>query len=288
MSLNRLALRLATIACLTGGGANPLYPTMAKDRVYDTRLDPLNETQVEEIEPTIIIYTEVDEGELINSNAQLPSYKRTIDLVIEFGMTARVNNNEVGLPEGQKAQDYLLVYPETDSELEAALDLFEHQIRAALTTQWAWSSLLHKQVTKWHGDKSARFATTEGGVRLAMRRFVMPVMIKQNCYLPQGATATTGSLLENASSNLAYVLSYIATNGGQANGVAQSASALIQMLIGHLSQTALPTAPTPPLTGFNINIPAPPSAMSGAPPNTSEVFALQGQVNLPPPHRIAP
>jgi hypothetical protein len=106
MSINRSALRIATVLALRGR-------TNAGEAVFDSRNDALEDVALGESVPVISVYTEEDKTE---------DRRRSIDLVIEFAVNTRVAIDESDV----------IAAPQTDEALELTLDVLEAQIIDAL------------------------------------------------------------------------------------------------------------------------------------------------------------
>lgn len=112
MSLARLALRLATVLALRGA-------TMAEGRVRDSALSDLDAILERDQAPIITVSTEATE----RKGAEPTQQTR---LVIELALLVKVRDpsDATGSP--------VLGIPETDSELDFMLDLFEREVLDAL------------------------------------------------------------------------------------------------------------------------------------------------------------
>ena len=120
MSLNRLCLRLAAIVALTNNGQSP-WPTAAEDRVFDGRIEPIESMVSQDTPfPVILVETPVHENGLAG---QKIDGKHFVDLVFDIGLGLR--------SEGEDSA-FTIALPQTDSELDTALDLIETQVHRAL------------------------------------------------------------------------------------------------------------------------------------------------------------
>jgi hypothetical protein len=176
--VNRTALRLATRAALTAGGAGP-FPTMAGNRIFDSRAEPIGDIGEDEAMPTVVIYTDRDHHNRAGPNG-MPmqrTARRTLDFRVEISLTTK---NIDPLTEEQ-----ITGWPETDADLEAALDLFEWQIEVALfgNSPWArwWNDLFG--VAEITSERIALKNET-GNVRLAAREIAYSLWMKPEC-LPE-------------------------------------------------------------------------------------------------------
>lgn len=161
MSLTRLAMRLAAARALKGR-------TLAGPRVFDSAVDPIDQTIAEQRQPLIVLTT--DEHELEVTGRDLGSGNHQCDLVIEVAIAARV---EVPASDGQGGQITIAI-PHTDEGMELTLDLMEHQVVAVLTRDDnAWSQVWMKLVPRIQRRLSRRGASAENGVRFAARQLVL-------------------------------------------------------------------------------------------------------------------
>jgi len=106
MSLNRLALRIATVLALKGR-------THAGEAVFDSRNATIDELVRDEAVPVISVYTDED----------MPGDERQVSLVIECA---------VSVLEQKEGKEPQLWTPTTDPMLELNLDLMEAEISDAL------------------------------------------------------------------------------------------------------------------------------------------------------------
>lgn len=114
MSLVRAALRILVVEALKGA-------TLAGGRVFDSLLGDLSPDQFHtgDEAPTLVVLTDKDEGEANSAQNGGPPFGREMELSIEMGMTQRVRSASEG---------DVLIYPNTNARLEAALDTFEFQV----------------------------------------------------------------------------------------------------------------------------------------------------------------
>ena len=155
MSLARLAMRIAAARALTG-------TTLAETRVFDSAIDPIDQTIAETRAPVLIVTT--DDYELDVTGRDLGHGPTRCDLVIEAAIASRV---EVG---GATQ----VSIPHTDEGMELVLDLMEHQVIVALThDQTPWSRLWMHLVPRITKRVSRRGASVEHGVRFAARQIVL-------------------------------------------------------------------------------------------------------------------
>lgn len=169
MSLERTALRLAAVMAISNGFREP-YPTMARTLVFDSRIDPVQGVDGSELVPTVRILTDDDQGDSLSANNGGPPFEDRVSLVLEISLGTLGANPETGENE--------LIWPETEPELEAMLDLFEHQIkRVFMDGQSIWGRELQKvlrRIEKWN---SLRFVEREANVRYAARQITALVAL---------------------------------------------------------------------------------------------------------------
>jgi hypothetical protein len=187
MSLARLALRLATIealrptaAVLAGMG----FPTIAGIQVLDSSVEPIEDLKPDQAQPIIGVYTEHDDG-MAGQKRGGPPFLSTVDLVFEISVVVKVAS-------GSDPTVFVVADPETDSELEASLDLLEAQIKFVLLygpTGQIWQSIAHNKV---HSPRSVPHRSSEEGRRLAKRTMTWRVEVQDYCFDPAPVVAPTG------------------------------------------------------------------------------------------------
>jgi hypothetical protein len=161
VSLARLAMRLAAARALKGA-------TLAGDRVFDSAVDPIDQTIAETRQPILVVTTDDHEAEITGRDLMHSSV--ACDLVIEAAIAARV---EVPLPDGEGGETTIAI-PHTDEGMELVLDMIEHQVVAALTRErTAWSRVWMKMVPRITRRLSRRGASSEKGVRFAARQITL-------------------------------------------------------------------------------------------------------------------
>jgi len=155
MSLSRLAMRIAAARALKGA-------TLAEARVFDSAIDPIDQTIAETRAPVLIVTT--DDHEIETVGRDLMHGTTRCELVIEAAIASRV----------EVSGDVSLSIPHTDEGMEIVLDLIEHQVMAALTWERTdWSRVWMKLVPRVHKRSSRRGASVEHGVRFAARQIVL-------------------------------------------------------------------------------------------------------------------
>jgi hypothetical protein len=155
MSLARLAMRVAAARAIRGA-------TLAEDRVYDSAIDPIDHSILENRHPFVVVSTE--DHDVTVTGRDLVYGEHECKLMIETAVASRV---EIDGEDG-------LTIPHTDEGMEIVLDILEHQIIAALTRErTAWSRLFMHLVSSVKSRQSRRGASTEGGVRFAARQIAL-------------------------------------------------------------------------------------------------------------------
>ncbi len=161
MSLARLAMRIAAARALKGA-------TLAEDRVFDSAIDPIDQTIAETRKPVLIVSTEDQEADI--TGRDLTHARVACELVIEVAIAARV---EITMPDGEGGETSIVI-PHTDEGMELVLDVMEHQIMAALTRERStWSKVWMLLVPRVSRRNSRRGASSEKGVRFAARQITL-------------------------------------------------------------------------------------------------------------------
>ncbi len=90
MALYRTALRLATLESLRPTAllkTQGPWPTLAADRVFDSRLDPIEDLTKDQHKAVIVVYTEADLGYGSQKRGG-PPFRREVDLIFEISQIA--------------------------------------------------------------------------------------------------------------------------------------------------------------------------------------------------------
>ena len=172
MSLARTALRLQVIEALN---SHPVIDGQCMGRVYDSRIGNFDD---KEPVPVITVATEDLSGEAWNQQNGGAPFNDSCNLVLDIGMAQFVEDQD----------DQFIFRPETDAELEAALDLIEQCAEWILTEgkthprarqQTPAGKLLLKAVTRRVSKRdSQRFSPDDGGERLAIHMLTFRVELK--------------------------------------------------------------------------------------------------------------
>ena len=161
MSLTRLVMRLAAARALRDR-------TLAGARVFDSAVDPIDQTIAENRQPLLVLTTDEHEADI--TGRDLAGDAQRCDLIIELAIAARV---EVPARNGQGGQITIAI-PHTDEGMELTLDMMEHQVTRALTRDDnAWARAWMKLVPRVTRRLSRRGASSENGVRFAARQLVL-------------------------------------------------------------------------------------------------------------------
>lgn len=187
MSLVRTALRMAALNALKGGTPST-GPTLAKNRVYDSRINDFSpETYPADALPTIIITTDDDEGDGLSEQNGGPPFKRMVKLVMEFAMIQ-------GFYVDGADTDFVPGYPATDAEHEASLDLLELQIAQRLAYDLDSKCALFRSFTRVMKYDCHRQTLEDTGVKIAARVLTWQVEVSddQVSIYKEGTPSPTG------------------------------------------------------------------------------------------------
>ena len=176
MSVNRLFLRTAAVAALTPMNANDRI-TFAGASVYDSRAEPVKNTEDDNDMPIIVVYTDDDEGSPLNINQPSGTMLRNVILRIELFIGTFVEE----IVDGNSGLAFAI--PTTDAELEARLDMFESQVRSALLFRGdrTATNIFLKFVKKIGEYKSTAVRDESGTNKMAMRRILISCEIADDC-----------------------------------------------------------------------------------------------------------
>lgn len=187
MSLERTALRLGVVMALSNAFQAP-FPTIAANRVYDSRIDPIQGANAGDIAPLAIVYTDDDDRDALSGNNGGPPWRQHVNLVIELsmGMVGALEDEE-GHPlkdeHGNALSTFLPVA--TEPELELMLDLFETQVERIFRQPGnAWAQRLFADppsglVVRIESWSSKRYVEREAQYRFAARQIMIKAMLPQ-------------------------------------------------------------------------------------------------------------
>jgi hypothetical protein len=179
MGLYRTALRLATLEALRPTAQltaeSPVWPTLAADWVFDSRIDPLEDDLIRQGKPraAIAVYTDGDLG-YGSQHRGGPPFRRVVDLCFDISQIAWEPAGNTG--------EYVAGIPLTDAELEAELDRIESEIALALLYAPGgkiWRQLTGSMVTDPH---TTPHRDSEEGARLAWRSMVWKVQVPDDAF----------------------------------------------------------------------------------------------------------
>jgi hypothetical protein len=189
MSLSRLMLRALACVALQKQADDAVSPTMADDRVFDSRIDPLVFKDFDSPMPGIIVYTDDDAGDLINRGSGVGIRRRWVDLRVELVVgsfdTEIVDN----------VQNVTFAMPMTDAHLEAQLDLLEVQAKWALLElpNRVYTNAFAEYVIRIESISSHATRDESGNNRFASRRIHFKCEIPDDC-VPYGAGINPGAV----------------------------------------------------------------------------------------------
>lgn len=176
MTLARTALRLCAAGTLKG--VDGARPTIAQERVYDSRNDPFQpEDFAGDAKPIVIVVTDGDDGDAQSQQNGGPPFLRNIELVLELAMVARAP--KVGA-DGKPIGGYVVGVPDTDARLEASLDLLEFQVIRRLASDLAPLSVLFRKLARIWKRECHRQIDDGAGVKIASRVLVLTCGVKDD------------------------------------------------------------------------------------------------------------
>jgi hypothetical protein len=245
--VERLALRVATVGALLNGGNQP-YPTLAGEFVFDSVLDDIADVVAKRRKPVILVRT--DEDQKTYPPDSFSPNGRICCIYIEISVLTSVTDAQGNLK---------LDWPQTDSTMEAMLDILEHQVWYALYGWGDWSQFYADTMgyTALRGYSSIpRYTTPErGAVRLAVRTLEFRVWLAGDCFPPpiHELDPTAPAWI---SPNVFQVLKYSLDHGaGQFLKYSTELARMVQRY-GYTSRTRLPALQRVWLTIPNYEIEA--------------------------------
>jgi hypothetical protein len=177
MSLERAALRLATVMALTNGFKAP-WPTMAQNRVFDSRQDQIQGLKLGQVVPMIVVYTDDDIGHAIANNQDGPPFDHETHLILEITLGQATEYRA----EGESDPVLVLIPPQSDPELEAAIDALEAQVMRVFRDRGmsgVWGAQLDTVINRIKSWDSKRFVDHETSIRLVSRQITVAVRLVQ-------------------------------------------------------------------------------------------------------------
>lgn len=174
MSLNRLLLRMSAVSAVANFWREP-WPTLAERLVFDSKVEPIENMEVDVVYPTIVVYTDYDKNHV--SHQELPHTSRTMTVTFELLMAVLSNVQD-------EDDAYVIQLPRTDSELEASLDVLESQLFNALRADNSAANCFRSLAWGIENVVSRRGATTEGGTKIAARQVTYEAKVIQEMAHP--------------------------------------------------------------------------------------------------------
>lgn len=161
MSYNRLILRLSAVAALANFWKDAdNYPTLAGNLIFDSKVEPIENMEIDVVYPTIVVYTDYDKNGIAHQS--VPHTERLTTVTFELLMAV--------MQPAQEGVGYIIHTPTTDTELEASLDVLEAQMFAALRAKNSAANCFNTMAYGVDSITSRRGATVEGGTKIAARQ----------------------------------------------------------------------------------------------------------------------
>lgn len=170
MSMNRLLGRIAAVCALNNFGTAP-FPTMAGEHIYDSKIEPIEDSKDDLVYPMCAVYTDYDKDHWNYGGGTTKNRLTTVTIeltVVQFQRQKPPRGAPPGAP-----PIYQPMYPITDSELETSLDIFETQVFRALAAGNVASDVFSYLFPSYETAVSRRGASWEGGQRLAARQITL-------------------------------------------------------------------------------------------------------------------
>ena len=163
MNPDRLVVRLAAVAALNNFLRAP-FPTLAGGMIFDSRIQPMEDFKTKKVFPFCIVYTDYDRDHWEHHTVNVKT-DRLLTVTFEL-LVAQVT--ELPHDEG-----FVVSQPNTDSELETTLDIFEYQVAKAFKADNAAADCWRHLMVSYVNVISRRGATVEGGSKLAARQITV-------------------------------------------------------------------------------------------------------------------
>lgn len=161
MNPDRLVCRLAAVAALNNFMSAP-WPTLAGDKIFDSRIEPVEDFKEDVVFPVCVVYTDYDRDHWVHHTSVKAD--RLLTVTFELLIAQITDVSEDG---------FTLGHPNTDSELETSLDIFEIQIERALRADNPAANCFRHLMNSYVNVISRRGATVEGGTKLAARQITL-------------------------------------------------------------------------------------------------------------------
>lgn len=175
MSLNRLLLRASAVAAIAGFWKEP-WPTLAEHLIFDSKVEPIENMEVDVAYPVIVVYTDYDKNHVAHQD--IMHTNRTMTVTFELLMAVLTQAGD------DTSAGYVLRTPYTDSQLEASLDVMESQLFAALRADNSAANCFRSIAYGMENVVSRRGATTEGGTKIAARQVTYEARVIQELARP--------------------------------------------------------------------------------------------------------
>lgn len=162
MNPDRLVARLAAVSALNNFMQVP-WPTLAGDKIFDSRIEPVEDFKENVAFPVCVVYTDYDRDHWDHHTTVRTD--RLLTVTFEL-LIAQIS---------EKTDDgsFVVSQPGTDSELEVSLDIFEIQIAEALRADNPAANCFRHLMHSYVNVISRRGATVEGGQKLAARQITV-------------------------------------------------------------------------------------------------------------------
>lgn len=174
MTIARTALRLAASQVVKGAALT--RPTIAEGRVYDSRISPEQpDVFGEDARPTVIVLTDGDEGDALSDQNGGPPFHRQVELVFDIGMVLQEKADD-------DAEGYLIGWPDTDTRLEASLDVLQTQIIRRLSASDDPLAIWFQRFVRIWKQESHRQVEDNTSVKLARRLLTLTCELNDDAY----------------------------------------------------------------------------------------------------------
>lgn len=174
MSFNRILLRLSAASAIANFWREP-WPTLAEHLVFDSKIEPIENMEADIVYPTVVVYTDYDKNHIPHQG--LPHTSRNTTITFELLMAVLSKSDD-------DSDLFVLNMPSTDGELEAALDVMEAQVFAALRADNSAADCFSALAYSLDNVVSRRGATTEGGTKIAARQVTYEAKVIQEMANP--------------------------------------------------------------------------------------------------------
>ncbi len=193
--LNRIALRFAAVEalCPQAMAATGPWPTIAGNRVFDSRQDPVDLLDADEQRPIVMVYTEEHEGTAFGRASRFGFDEQVVSLVFEL-MIATRGQMPVKRPDGTEEIIGTVDVPVSDWRHEMLLDMLEALVVRAMTSNSPASEAFRKVAVEIRQMASVPLRSEEKTVRLAARTLTLQVQVRADEWPLDPAASGTGLL----------------------------------------------------------------------------------------------